>query len=428
MFSIHSLFKAVQSWRRRRGGPKTTNKRSDIALERLDHRQLMAVNLTGNALIDIPATGQPGTVILQDNGTVRHPLIPADLQGIIKVSGLDINGIRMAYTPDDDVLTIALQQPDNQKTGQLVLAGDTDNNGNGATVDPAVLALRPSFIDFGFLGGSESMGAFLDLNNDNLPDVVAGISNDVGAGKLYQVADAIVNPDPIIAANEIPIFGAMRLSNTGATFLSNDPAAPSFEFQITNFSDMYLEKTGTPLRTDSVIKVGAFGNSNDDDGISEAFFPAQSANFGVVPQETVLFSGTVYDNLLMANPLASFEQVVQACQMAEIHDAIQSLPQGYQTEIGERGAGLSGGQKQRVAIARALLKRPKVLIFDEATSALDAQTANAFATTVNALRGKVSMLFVTHALPKTLMVDEIFVIGGGHLRKVTQPSIPKVAA
>ncbi len=144
------------------------------------------------------------------------------------------------------------------------------------------------------------------------------------------------------------------------------------------------------------------------------------ANFGVVPQETVLFSGTVYDNLIMANPHASFDEVVQACQMAEIHDAIQALPQGYQTEIGERGAGLSGGQKQRLAIARALLKKPKVLIFDEATSALDAQTANSFATTVNALRGKVSMLFVTHALPKTLQVDEIFVIGGGHLKKVVQ--------
>jgi ATP-binding cassette, subfamily B, bacterial HlyB/CyaB len=144
------------------------------------------------------------------------------------------------------------------------------------------------------------------------------------------------------------------------------------------------------------------------------------ANFGVVPQETVLFSGTVYDNLLMANPLASFEQVVQACQMAEIHDAIQTLPQGYQTEIGERGAGLSGGQKQRLAIARALLKRPRVLIFDEATSALDAQTANAFATTINALRGKVSMLFVTHALPQALTVDETFVIGDGQFKKATR--------
>jgi ATP-binding cassette, subfamily B, bacterial HlyB/CyaB len=131
------------------------------------------------------------------------------------------------------------------------------------------------------------------------------------------------------------------------------------------------------------------------------------ANFGVVPQETVLFSGTIYQNLVMANAHASFEQVVQACKMAEIHAAIEALPQGYQTPIGERGAGLSGGQKQRLAIARALLKRPKVLIFDEATSALDAETAEHFAKTINALKGKVTMLFITHAVPRNLRIDEI---------------------
>lgn len=93
--------------------------------------------------------------------------------------------------------------------------------------------------------------------------------------------------------------------------------------------------------------------------------------------------------------------------MAEIHDAIQSLPQGYQTEIGERGAGLSGGQKQRVAIARALLKRPKVLIFDEATSNLDRETAERFAQTVNQLKGRVTMLFIAHAVPDGLQVDHV---------------------
>ena len=134
--------------------------------------------------------------------------------------------------------------------------------------------------------------------------------------------------------------------------------------------------------------------------------------FGVVPQETTLFSGTLYDNLLMANPHASFEQIVHACRMAEIHDTIDQLPQGYQTEIGERGVGLSGGQKQRIAIARALLKQPKILIFDEATSSLDAHTAEHFAATINQLKGKVTMLFITHALPRTLLVDEVVRIGG----------------
>ena len=133
--------------------------------------------------------------------------------------------------------------------------------------------------------------------------------------------------------------------------------------------------------------------------------------FGVVPQETVLFSGTIYENLNHANPHASFQDIVKACRQAEIHDVIEGLPQGYQTEIGEQGVGLSGGQRQRVAIARALLKRPRILIFDEATSNLDQQTAEHFAATVNQLKGKVSMIFITHQLPKGLQVDEVFRFG-----------------
>ena len=134
-------------------------------------------------------------------------------------------------------------------------------------------------------------------------------------------------------------------------------------------------------------------------------------HFGVVPQETVIFSGTIYDNLILANPHASFEQIIQACQLAEIHNAIEQLPQGYQTTVGEHGTGLSGGQKQRIAIARALLKQPKVLIFDEAVSNLDQQTAEHFAQTVNKLKGKVTILFITHQLPKGLQVDEAVILG-----------------
>lgn len=134
------------------------------------------------------------------------------------------------------------------------------------------------------------------------------------------------------------------------------------------------------------------------------------AYFGVVPQETILFSGTILANLQAGNAGASLDQVAQAARMAGIHDVIEQLPQGYQTEIGERGVGLSGGQKQRLAIARALLKRPKILIFDEATSALDGETAESFAKTINQLKGKVTMLFITHAMPKALRVDGVLKI------------------
>ena len=156
------------------------------------------------------------------------------------------------------------------------------------------------------------------------------------------------------------------------------------------------------------------GGSIKIDGTDTRHFSANELrqNFGVVPQETVLFSGTLYDNLIMANPHATFEQIVRACKMAEIHEVIEPLPQGYQTEIGERGVGLSGGQKQRIAIARALLKQPKILIFDEATSSLDAATAEHFSAAINQLKGKVTMLFIAHALPKNLQVDEVAHIGG----------------
>jgi ATP-binding cassette, subfamily B, bacterial HlyB/CyaB len=137
------------------------------------------------------------------------------------------------------------------------------------------------------------------------------------------------------------------------------------------------------------------------------------AAFGVVPQETTLFSGSVYDNLQMADPQAGFARIAEACRMAEIHEFIESLPQGYQTPLGEHGVGLSGGQRQRIAIARAILKKPRVLIFDEATSHLDAPAAESFAQTVNQLKGEVTLLFIAHHLPRGLKVDEVLQFGGG---------------
>ncbi len=133
--------------------------------------------------------------------------------------------------------------------------------------------------------------------------------------------------------------------------------------------------------------------------------------FGVVPQDTVLFSGAIYENLALGNPHATFADVVMACKAAGIHETIEALPEGYQTLIGEHGAGLSGGQKQRIAIARALLKRPPILIFDEATSNLDDEAARAVGDTINQLKGRVTILLIAHKLPASVEEVQTFNIG-----------------
>ena len=145
------------------------------------------------------------------------------------------------------------------------------------------------------------------------------------------------------------------------------------------------------------------------DGVDISHLAANElrAAFGVVPQETVLFSGTLVENLRLANPAAAFDEIVDACRMAEIHEVIERLPKGYETEIGERGAGLSGGQRQRLSVARALLKRPRVLLFDEATSNLDQDAADGIVATINALRGQVTIIVISHAPLNGLRIDRV---------------------
>jgi subfamily B ATP-binding cassette protein HlyB/CyaB len=163
------------------------------------------------------------------------------------------------------------------------------------------------------------------------------------------------------------------------------------------------------------------------DGQDIAFLAANElrAQFGVVPQETVLFSGTIWENLRLAKPDATLDEIVAACRQAEVHAVIEQLPQGYQTLVGEQGVGLSGGQRQRIAIARALLRQPRVLIFDEATSNLDSATAEAFARTVNALRGQATILFIAHQVPRGLAVDRVARLNGPEVHCQNSTSSPE---
>ncbi|HEX9945968.1 MAG TPA: ABC transporter ATP-binding protein/permease [Allosphingosinicella sp.] len=134
---------------------------------------------------------------------------------------------------------------------------------------------------------------------------------------------------------------------------------------------------------------------------------------GMVPQDTVLFNDTIGYNIGYARPGATSREVEAAARAASLHDFILTLPDGYETRVGERGLKLSGGEKQRVAIARVVLKDPSILVFDEATSALDSQTEREIQESLRAISAERTVLVIAHRLSTIVDADEILVLAGG---------------
>jgi len=134
---------------------------------------------------------------------------------------------------------------------------------------------------------------------------------------------------------------------------------------------------------------------------------------GVVPQDTVLFNDTIFYNIAYGRPGADVEEIERAARLAQIHEFIVSLPQGYKTKVGERGLKLSGGEKQRVAIARTILKDPRILILDEATSALDTATEQDISAALREVAAHRTTLVIAHRLSTITDADEILVLRDG---------------
>jgi ATP-binding cassette subfamily B protein len=158
--------------------------------------------------------------------------------------------------------------------------------------------------------------------------------------------------------------------------------------------------------TDGAIRI-------DGQDIRDVTQTSLHAQIGVVPQDTVLFNDTVYYNIAYGRPEASRAEVEDAARAAKIHDFITSLPDGYETTVGERGLKLSGGEKQRVGIARTLLKNPPILILDEATSALDTQTERDIQESLREMGQGRTVITIAHRLSTIADADRIVVLEDG---------------
>jgi ATP-binding cassette, subfamily B, heavy metal transporter len=149
--------------------------------------------------------------------------------------------------------------------------------------------------------------------------------------------------------------------------------------------------------------------------ISEVTQRSLRAAIGIVPQDSVLFNDSVYYNIAYGRPDATREEVLEAAMSAHIHDFIETLPDKYETMVGERGLKLSGGEKQRVAIARAILKKPAILIFDEATSALDSKSEKLIQAELKRIASDRTTLTIAHRLSTIVDADQILVMDKGRI-------------
>jgi ATP-binding cassette subfamily B protein len=153
----------------------------------------------------------------------------------------------------------------------------------------------------------------------------------------------------------------------------------------------------------------------DGTDIRDVTLESLAATVGLVSQETYLFHSSIRDNLRFACPDASDEQVEAAARAAQIHELIVSLPDGYDTPVGERGYRFSGGEKQRIAIARTILRNPPVLILDEATSALDTETERAVQLALDDLSHGRTTIAIAHRLSTVRDADQILVLDAGRI-------------
>ncbi|SHK10122.1 ATP-binding cassette, subfamily B [Clostridium cavendishii DSM 21758] len=136
-----------------------------------------------------------------------------------------------------------------------------------------------------------------------------------------------------------------------------------------------------------------------------------------ISQETFLFNGTIIENLSLGNPYLTYEEIIEACKKAQIHDFINSLPLRYNTMIEENGSNFSGGQKQRLSIARAILRKPEILIMDEATSSLDSITEKAIEKTMNEFSEGITTIVIAHRLSTIMRCDTIYVMDKGEIKE-----------
>lgn len=244
-----------------------------------------------------------------------------------------------------------------------------------------------------------------------------------GFERFVEMIDEPVESDPVDAKEYKELNGDIVFKNVSFSYTDeNDKGVlNNISFDIEKGKTVALVGPSGGGKTTICSLLPKFYHVNSGeitiDGINIEKIKMKSLreNIGIVQQDVFLFSGSIYENILYGRLDATYEEVVEASKKANIYDYVQTLPDGFDTQIGERGVKLSGGQKQRLSIARVFLKNPSILILDEATSALDNTTELLIQESLNTLKEGRTTLVVAHRLSTIKNADQILVVTNGDI-------------
>ncbi len=284
----------------------------------------------------------------------------------------------------------------------------------------------------GVISGQYSIGDFVLINTFMLQvyrplNFIGFVYREIRQGladieEMFRLLDQ--KPEIVDAkdAKPITISGpVIRFDNVSFHYDSDRPILKNVSFEVPAGKTIaVVGPSGAGKSTISRLiyrfyDVSAGAVSIDGQDVREVSQKSLRAVIGMVPQDTVLFNDTIAYNIGYGRPAAGMDQVRKAADMAQIGSFVQSLPQGFDTQVGERGLKLSGGEKQRVAIARTILKAPPILILDEATSALDTQTERDIQSALDAVSKNRTTLVIAHRLSTVINADEIIVLKDGEI-------------
>jgi ATP-binding cassette subfamily B protein len=243
-----------------------------------------------------------------------------------------------------------------------------------------------------------------------------------GAERVFEILETEPEikekPNPIELKN---VRGRVTFEDVTFSYNQGSPVLKNISFDIEPGQMVaFVGPTGVGKTTIMYLLVRFFDPDSGSikiDGIDirDVSLKSLHDNISMVMQDVFLFNGTIAENIAYGKEDATMEEIINAARIACAHDFIESLPDGYDTYIGERGVKLSGGQKQRLAIARAVLKDAPILILDEATSSVDTETENKIQEAINNLAGTRTILIIAHRLSTVKRADRIIVLKDGEI-------------